>query len=36
MLIQAPKENPPTQQVEALGFTDCSQSSADAESDSSP
>src|SRR6185503_380273 len=36
MPIQAPKENPATQHDVALGLTDCSQSSADAASDSSP
>src|SRR5579863_5761411 len=36
MPIQAPKENPPTQQLEALGLKDCTQSSAAAASDSSP
>src|SRR5579871_43630 len=36
MLIQAPNENPAAQQDDAFGLTDCSQSRAEAASDSSP
>src|SRR5687768_2450275 len=36
MPIQAPKEKPATQQELALALTDCSQSRAEAASDSSP